>query len=148
MPAHESALSASMSERAALNAASPALDDYTVIRRNGAVVMFEPSKISVAMTKAMLAVHGEQSAASARVRKTVPQLTRNVVNALIRSRPHSRTFHIEDIQEQRAQARQASATAAPKAELHVLDDGVRRPLDLDALTALIAQACEGLGAAV
>ncbi|CCD29168.1 Ribonucleoside-diphosphate reductase alpha subunit (Ribonucleotide reductase) [Candidatus Glomeribacter gigasporarum BEG34] len=171
MPAHESALSASMSERAALNAASPALDDYTVIRRNGAVVMFEPSKISVAMTKAMLAVHGEQSAASARVRKTVHQLTRNVVNALIRSRPHGGTFHIEDIQdqvelalmragehhvarayvlyrEQRAQARQASATAAPKAELHVLDDGVRRPLDLDALTALIAQACEGLGAAV
>src|SRR5260364_16107 len=171
MPAHESALSASMSERAALNAASPALDDYTVIRRNGAVVLCEPSKISVAMTKAMLAVHGEQSAASARVRKTVHQLTRNVVNALIRSRPHGGTFHIKDIQdqvelalkragehhvarayvlyrEQRAQARQASATAAPKAELHVLDDGVRRPLDLDALTALIAQACEGLGAAV
>src|SRR5260364_480682 len=100
MPAHESALSASMSERAALNAASPALDDYTVFRRNGGGVMFEPSKISVAMTKAVLAVHGEQSAASARVRKTVHQLNRNVVNALIRSRPHGGTFHIEDIQDQ------------------------------------------------
>ena len=31
---------------------------YKVIRRNGAVVGFEPAKISVAMTKAFLAVNG------------------------------------------------------------------------------------------
>ena len=30
--------------------------DYKIIRRNGAVVGFEPAKISVAMTKAYLAV--------------------------------------------------------------------------------------------
>src|SRR5260364_356083 len=116
----------------------------------------------------MLFVHREQSASSARGLNTVHQMSRNVVIAAIRRRPTRGTFEPEDIQdqvelalmragehhvarayvlyrEQRAQARQASATAAPKAELHVLDDGVRRPLDLDALTALIAQACEGLG---
>ena len=32
------------------------LADYKIIRRNGAVVSFEPSKIAVAMTKAFLAV--------------------------------------------------------------------------------------------
>ena len=31
-----------------------ALGDYRIIRRNGAVVAFEPSKIAVAMTKAFL----------------------------------------------------------------------------------------------
>ena len=39
--------------------------DYKIIRRNGAVVAFEPDKIAVAMTKAFLAVHGRQGAASA-----------------------------------------------------------------------------------
>ncbi len=34
--------------------------DYKVIRRNGAVVAFEPSKIAVAMTKAFIAVRGGQ----------------------------------------------------------------------------------------
>ena len=37
--------------------------DYKIIRRNGAVVGFEPAKISVAMTKAYLAVGGSQGAA-------------------------------------------------------------------------------------
>lgn len=32
--------------------------DYRVIRRNGAVVAFEPHKISTAMTKAFMAVAG------------------------------------------------------------------------------------------
>ena len=38
---------------------------YRVIRRNGAVVSFEPSEISVAVTKVFLAVDGVQGAASA-----------------------------------------------------------------------------------
>ena len=33
---------------------------YQIIRRNGAVVPFEPPKIAVAMMKAFLAVHGTQ----------------------------------------------------------------------------------------
>ena len=41
--------------------------DYKIIRRNGAVVGFEPAKISVAMTKAFIAVRGGQGAASAAI---------------------------------------------------------------------------------
>jgi len=74
--------------------------DYKIIRRNGAVVGFEPAKISVAMTKAYLAVGGSQGAASARIRELVAELTAGVVNALVRRQPQGGTFHIEDIQDQ------------------------------------------------
>ena len=55
---------------------------YKIIRRNGSVAAFEPSKISIAMTKAFIAVNGGQGAASARVREVVARLTDDVVNAL------------------------------------------------------------------
>ena len=48
-----------------------AFADYSLIRRNGSVVGFEPAKISIAMTKAFLAVSGNQGAASARIRDVV-----------------------------------------------------------------------------
>ncbi|MFT7775034.1 ribonucleoside-diphosphate reductase subunit alpha [Roseateles sp.] len=146
---------------------------YQIIRRNGAVVSFEPSKIAVALMKAFLAVHGTSGAASASVRETVEQLTQNVVRALLRSRPSGGTFHIEDVQDQvelglmrsghhevarayvlyrerRAQERAAQGEAARAAEpsLMVVDGGERRPLDLGALKSLIASACENLGADV
>jgi ribonucleoside-diphosphate reductase alpha chain len=74
--------------------------EYKVIRRNGAVVGFEPGKIAVAVTKAFIAVNGGQGAGSARVREQVGQLTDAVVNALMRRQPQGGTFHIEDIQDQ------------------------------------------------
>ena len=74
--------------------------EYKIIRRNGAVVGFEPGKISVAVTKAFIAVNGGQGAASARVRELVAQLTESIVNALMRRQPQGGTFHIEDIQDQ------------------------------------------------
>ncbi|QVQ24931.1 ribonucleoside-diphosphate reductase subunit alpha [Achromobacter deleyi] len=73
---------------------------YNIIRRNGSVVGFEPSKIAIAMTKAFLAVNGGQGAASARVRELVETLTGQAVSALVRNRPNGGTFHIEDIQDQ------------------------------------------------
>ena len=82
---------------------SPAADryvDYKVIRRNGAVVGFEPDKIAVAVTKAFLAVSGGAAAASAGVREKVQSLTQAVVGALLRRHPTGGTFHIEDIQDQ------------------------------------------------
>lgn len=81
-------------------AAANAIRDLKVIRRNGAVVGFEAGKISVAMTKAFLAVDGSQAAASARVRERVGQLTGQVVGALMRRLPMGGTAHIEDIQDQ------------------------------------------------
>jgi ribonucleoside-diphosphate reductase alpha chain len=148
--------------------------DYKVIRRNGAVVGFEPAKISVAMTKAFLAVNGSQGAASARIREMVAQLTGLVVDALQRRQPQGGTFHIEDIQDQvelalmrsgehdvarayvlyreeRARARAADKSVrereAATQVLHVVDGGERRPLDLDALRRQLDAACEGLEAA-
>ena len=70
-----------------LAASSAVFAQYQIIRRNGAVVSFEPSKIAVALMKAFLAVHGTQGAASASVRETVDELTQAVVRALMRSRP-------------------------------------------------------------
>ena len=67
-----------------------ALAQYQIMRRNGAVVAFEPTKIAVAMMKAFLAVHGTQGAASASVREVVEELTQGVVRALMRSRPARR----------------------------------------------------------
>ena len=148
-----------------------ALANYQIIRRNGAVVPFEPNKIAVALMKAFLAVHGTQGAASASVREVVDELTQNVVRALVRSRPGGGTFHIEDVQDQvelglmrssnhevarayvlyrerRAQERaQQQKTQAPAAtpQLSVIDGGQRVPLDLDYLKGIIAHACEGLG---
>ncbi|WP_334190288.1 ribonucleoside-diphosphate reductase subunit alpha [Noviherbaspirillum sp.] len=146
------------------------LGDYKIIRRNGAVVGFEPSKISIAVTKAFLAVNGGQGAASARVRELVEQLTSNVVSALVRRQPAGGTFHIEDIQDQvelslmrsgehdvarayvlyrakrmEERAQQQSTKAAIDApQLHVLDNGERRPLDLQQVRDLITAACIGL----
>src|SRR5262245_9203787 len=85
---------------AAAAATESAYAGYQIIRRNGAVVMFEPNKIAVALMKAFLAVHGTQGAASASVRETVDALTEIVVRALLRSRPGGGTFHIEDVQDQ------------------------------------------------
>lgn len=74
--------------------------DYKVIRRNGAVVGFEPDKIAVAVTKAFLAVAGGTAAASAGVRDKVHGVTQSVVSALVRRHPSGGTYHIEDIQDQ------------------------------------------------
>ena len=94
---------ASTPQRHGDKAGSPAghaLANYQIIRRNGAVVPFEPNKIAIAMMKAFLAVHGTQGAASASVRETVDTLTQGVVRAMLRSRPGGGTFHIEDVQDQ------------------------------------------------
>ncbi len=148
-------------------------DDFKVIRRNGAVVEFQPEKVSIAMTKAFLAVNGGQGAASARVREIVQRLTESVTAALIRNKPAGGTFHIEDIQDQvelalmrsgehdvarsyvlyrekRAQERAArrAEQAEPAHGLTVTDGGIARPLDVAELRALVATACEGLGDAV
>ena len=143
---------------------------YQIIRRNGAVVPFEPQKIAVAMMKAFLAVHGTQGAASASVRDVVDELTQTVVRALMRSRPNGGTFHIEDVQDQvelclmrgshhevarayvlyrerRAQERaQRQEQLLPQAAaLHVLENGQRVELDVLRLQSLIEAACAHLG---
>ena len=148
--------------------------DYKIIRRNGAVVGFEPGKIAIALTKAFLAVNGGQGAASARVRELVDAMTAGVVQSLVRRQPAGGTFHIEDIQDQvelalmrsgehdvarayvlyrekRAQQRAqdqaqkvASGDTVTAPLLHILDNGVRKPLDIVAVQKLLDSACAGL----
>ena len=153
-------------------ASNAMLASYQIIRRNGAVVPFEPNKIAVALMKAFLAVHGTQGAASASVREVVDELTQNVVRALMRSRPGGGTFHIEDVQDQvelglmrsgqhdvarayvlyrerraqeRAQQQQQTSTEQAQPQLFATDGGQRVPLDMAYLKGIIAHACEGLG---
>src|SRR3954452_17716600 len=149
---------------AAVGSADPRLAQYKIIRRNGAVVGFEPSKIAIALTKAFLAVHGGQSAASARVRDMTAQLTDVVVNALIKRKPDGGAIHIEEIQDQvelalmrggehevarayvlyrekrsqeRAQEKQKGGKTNDAPAINVLENGVKRPLDMDRLTELV-----------
>ena len=154
-------------------AATSSYQGYQILRRNGAVVSFEPNKIAVALMKAFLAVHGTQGAASASVRETVDGLTETVVRALLRSRPGGGTFHIEDVQdhvelglmrgghhevarayvlyrERRTQerARQGRVEAPVEPALMVTDHGQRVPLDLARLQTVFEAACAGLGADV
>ncbi len=75
-------------------------NNYNVVRRNGKLAGFDKNKITVAMTKAFLAVEGGQAAASTRVHETVAKLSDLVVETLTRRQPDGGTFHIEDIQDQ------------------------------------------------
>ncbi|MDO9411579.1 MAG: ribonucleoside-diphosphate reductase subunit alpha [Pseudolabrys sp.] len=86
-----------LAQSTARNSAEPG---YQVIRRNGAVTPFDVSKISVALTKAFLAVEGGAAAASRRIHEAVEALSGQVFNALTRRAGEGRTFHIEDIQDQ------------------------------------------------
>jgi len=73
---------------------------FRVIRRNGKVTSYDGEKISIAMTKAFLAVEGGNAAASSRIHEVVSELTEMVTYALTRRIPDGGTFHIEDIQDQ------------------------------------------------
>ena len=141
-----------------------------VIKRNGTVVPFEASKISVAITKAFLAVEGGTAAASSRIHETVVKLTELVMATFQRRMPSGGTIHIEDVQdqvelslmrsgehkiardyviyrEQQAQKRAAKialspATQAAAGNITVVQaDGHRAPLDIDRLHTIVTEAC-------
>ena len=166
-PSAQSTAAPLASKPAQTEADQTAYSDHKVIRRNGAVVGFEPGKISIALTKAFLAVNGGQGAASARVRELVEGLTKQVVHALIRRQPSGGTVHIEDIQDQvelalmrsgehdvarayvlyrekRSQQRALMHTSPDQAVVHVTENGLRIPLDPQHLQAIIQAACSGL----
>ena len=157
-------------DNAARSVAEPG---YRVIRRNGGVTPFDAGKISVALTKAFLAVEGSTAAGSRRVHEAVEELTEQVFSALTRRVGEGRLFHIEDVQDQvelalmrgehhkvarayvlyrdeRARERAAEkAAVAESAEpsLHVkADDGALLPLDEARLAKIVGEACDGLDA--
>ena len=141
-----------------------------VIKRNGAVVSYSESKISVAITKAYLAVEGGNAAASSRIHESVQQLGRHITEVFRRRMPSGGTIHIEDIQDQvelalmrtgehkiarsyviyRAEharirdQKTEEEKPIPGAIIITLDNGEKGPLDTQRLQTVITEACEGL----
>ncbi len=151
--------------------AATAPGQLRVIKRNGTVVPYTDDKITVAITKAFLAVEGGNAAASSRIHDTVARLTEQVSATFKRRMPSGGTIHIEEIQDQvelalmrageqkvardyviyreaQANKRKASAgseVAQPHPSIRVTHlDGSVAPLDMGRLDTIIREACEGL----
>ena len=144
-----------------------------IIKRNGTVVPYTADKISVAMTKAFLAVEGGTAAASPRIRELVQELADQMTATFKRRMPSGGTLHIEEIQdqvelalmrsgeqkvarsyvlyrEQRAQERSQQQALDPSTEkavngINVVNaDGTTGPLDIARIQTIVGEACEGL----
>ena len=149
---------------------STAPGQLRVIKRNGAVVAYDESKISVAITKAYLAVEGGNAAASSRIHESVAQLASQSTDIFRRRMPSGGTIHIEDIQDQvelalmrtgehkiarsyviyraehnRLREQKLEAEQPKHPEINVtFKDGHQGPLDTERLLTIITEACEGL----
>ena len=144
-----------------------------IIKRNGTVVPYTADKISVAMTKAFLAVEGGTAAASPRIRELVQELADQMTATFKRRMPSGGTLHIEEIQdqvelalmrsgeqkvarsyvlyrEQRAQERSHQQDLDPDTEqvvksINVVNaDGTTSPLDIARIQTIVGEACENL----
>lgn len=71
-----------------------------VIKRNGSITHYEADKITVAITKAFLAVEGQHAAISSRIHDIVEQLQKKITQTFSRRMPQGGQLHIEDIQDQ------------------------------------------------
>lgn len=142
-----------------------------IIKRNGTVVDYNDDKISIAITKAFLAVEGGTAAASSRIHETVAHLTQQVSAIFKRRLSTGGTIHIEDVQDQvelalmrsgehkiarsyvlyrseRAKERTDSADAHTE---HVedgitvtLENGQKSVLDKRRFELMVIEACKGL----
>ncbi len=154
------------------NLSATAPGQVRVIKRNGTVVTYDPSKISIAITKAFLAVEGGTAAASSRIHETVESITDQITATFKRRMPSGGTLHIEEVQdqvelalmrtgaqkvardyvlyrEQRARLRkeknEAEANLQQLPTINVtLDDGSVQPLDMNRIQVIVNEACEGL----
>ena len=142
----------------------------TVVRRDGSSTAFDQAKISVAVTKAFLAVEGAEAGATHRVRDLVTDLTGRVVDALTSRGDARRSVQVEDIQDQvelalmragehqvarayvlyreertkaRTPADPAGVTEKPAITVRAAD-GSTAPLDVDRLRVIVAEAADGL----
>ena len=140
-----------------------------VIRRTGDVTPYQADKISIAMTKAFLAVEGETASGSARIHELVTELTELITDRFMSNIHRTDIVSIEDIQDQvelalmrqgeqkvarayvlyreeRRKAREAMANKTnDKPAMHVtLHDGRLEALDLTRLEKTVATACQKL----
>jgi len=141
-----------------------------VIKRNGAVVTYDDSKIIVAITKAYLAVEGGTAAASSRVHETVGKMASQISTIFKRRMPSGGSIHIEEIQDQvelalmrtgehkvarsyvlyraehaRVRDQQRARESDEVSTIQVtFADGTQGPLDNARLRTVIDEACVGL----
>lgn len=156
-----------------IEVAATAPGEFRIIRRNGKVTAFDGSKIKVALTKAFLAVEGNQAAASTRVHELVEEIGDKIVAAVTRHTPVGGAMHIEDVQDQvelalmrtgerkvarayvlyreeRARERSLAQQHAPipKSKVSTLkvtcSDGSSKPLDEARLSRILEEACGGI----
>ncbi|MGE8410527.1 MAG: ribonucleoside-diphosphate reductase subunit alpha [Pseudomonas sp.] len=155
-----------------LDLAATAPGQLRVIKRNGTVVAYTDDKITVAITKAFLAVEGGTAAASSRIHDTVARLTEQVTATFKRRMPSGGTIHIEEIQDQvelalmrageqkvardyviyrdqrareRATRSNGDTVVQPHPSIRItLADGSLAPLDMNRLNTIISEACESL----
>jgi len=144
--------------------------EFLVIKRDGTVVSYDDSKISIAMTKAFLAVEGQTVVASSRVRNMITHLTEGITATFHQRMPSGGVLKIEDIQDQvelalmraeqhkvarnyvlyrekraRLRREEAEADSRQQSEIHTKNDnGITRLLDLAQIKALVTEACQGL----
>jgi ribonucleoside-diphosphate reductase alpha chain len=143
----------------------------SVVRRNGTLSAFDSSKISVAISKAFVAVEGTGAEASQRIHATVESLTAQIVATLLRRHHGGQPISIEDVQDQvelalmrsgehkvarayvlyreeRAQHRRTQQSVQPQeATLDYtvkLPDGKTEPLDEKKILDTLSEACRGL----
>lgn len=148
------------------NSATPGF--LQVIKRHGNMSHYDDSKIAVAITKAFLAIEGNEAAHSGRIHEIVGDLTAQITAAIQKRHPSGGIIHIEDIQDQvelalmrseyhrvarayvlyRDERRKMRANELPKApetNLTVtLKDGRVLPLDVASIQRTIITACENL----
>lgn len=150
--------------------ATTAPGNIKVIRRNGTVTPFDGHKITVAVTKAFLAVEGNTASTSSRIHEKVSWLTKKIIDTFHRRLHSGGTIHIEEIQDQvelelmrtgeykvakayvlyREERRKIREQKQKEAEskaaiLHItLSDGKVQPLDLNAIKQQVAGACTHL----
>lgn len=143
------------------------LSSYTVVRRSGDVVPFNLSKITVAITKSYIAVHGQQNLMSTAAREQIAKLSSLIVSTIQNRRPDGGSIYIEDIQDsvelvlmrngefevaksyvlyrqERARERLVNInnTNKPTDEIVInYPDGVKRNLDKNQLEQIIELAC-------
>lgn len=140
-----------------------------VLRRNGAVVEYDDTKITIAITKAFIAVEGNQATASDRIRELVNSMVSSITEDFKRRAPSSgQLIHIETIQdkvelalmraeehqvareyvlyrEERRKIREQHAVPHDPNILYVtLADGAKVPLDMQRLRQVVDEACFGL----
>ncbi len=141
-----------------------------IIKRHGNIVRYDGDKIKVAITKAFIAVEGNNAASSSRIYEQIDELTRQITHIFQRRLPSGGTLHIEDIQDQvelalmrnglytvarsyvlyreeRRKARDVTLKQQAhdnKTLLITLPNGELKPLDIARVNTIVAEACREL----